>query len=205
MPDELDGILDFIKAEKVKVAYREDQKTKLALSIEDKRRGSTTLLQVVELFKKLGGENETELLSRLDKFISFGLSFVFEEDLSFVSHLNIEGKDVKLEFLVKKKDHLVAVENAYGGGLLEVVSILMQVFFIIMGRGVFAPFLLLDTALVNLSDAYVMKMSSLLRDICYGTKIQIILTSHTSQFSSAADMCYVFSQEDGKTIAERKK
>lgn len=198
-------IFNVILREEGKAAYREEQRLKLEEDLSKKRLGNTVLLQVVELFKKIGGDGEEELLKKLDKFISYGLSFVFGETFTFKSLMNTDGKDVRLEFKIVQGDKTVDIEDACGGGIVEIVSLLMQVFFIVMGKGRFAPFLLLDTALIQLSDSYVLKMSALLHEICHGVGIQVILVTHTNTFGDAADVVYNFTQKEGKTSVERVK
>ena len=200
------SIKSIVLKEKTRQEFREEQRTKLLLDVETKRSDSEILLKVVELFKILGGETESELLTKLDKFVSFGLSFIFGEEYSFVSVLNVAGKDVRLDFKVKKgSGELLDITKACGGGIAEVVSLLLRLFFIIMDKDENAPFLMLDTALINLSDIYASRMSLLLKDICYGLGIQIILLTHTFQFAEFADHNYELLQENGRTISRRIK
>ena len=198
-------VFNTILREEGKAAHREEQRLKLEADLSKKRLGSIVLLQVVELFKKIGGDGEEELLKKLDKFISYGLSFVFGEAFTFKSMMVTDGKDVRLQFKIVQGDRVVDIEDACGGGLVEVVSLLMQVFFIVMGKGRFAPFLLLDTALIQLSDDYISHMSELLREISYGVGIQIVLLTHARNFGEAADVVYNFTQIEGKTSVERVK
>jgi len=205
LQERLERLSTFAEKEKVKVDVKEAEKTKLQLSIKDKNTQSQVLLKVVELFKSLGGENERGLLNKLEAFVSYGLCAVFGEDYSFITELGSEGKDLRVDFFVQTGEIKGGVVNAKGGGIADVVSILLQLFFVVVLRGTLAPFLLLDTAMVNLSKCYHSNMSTLLKELCEQLDIQIVLLAHAGEYGDYADKLYRFSQEEGKTIVEEVK
>lgn len=204
--DRLLKLEDFVSREKHRQEYRKEQIVKLELAVVDKKKDSDILLKVAELFKSLGGESEIDLLKKLDQFVSGGLSFIFGESYTFKSFLNVSGKDVRLDFTVNKdgKD-LSTVEDSCGGGVVDVVGLLLRLFFIVSMKDSVMPFLILDTALIQLSDEFVPRMSKLLKDVCDGLGIQLVLITHTNLFGEFADALYEFSQEHGKTISKRLK
>jgi len=181
------------------------EKTKLSLSLEEKREASLILLQVVELFKSLGGEQEEDLLKKLETFVSFGLASVFGESYEFKTQMGVEGKDLRVDFFVQTGELQGSVTDARGGGVAEVVSILLQLFFIICQKGRLAPFLLLDTALVHLSEEFHGRMSALLKELCEHLGLQILLFAHSGEYGNSADCLYRFSQEDGKTVVVKER
>jgi len=201
----LDSLLDVVKREKVKSEVREAQSVKLRLSIDDKQELNTTLLQVTELFKSMGGVKEQEVLEKLEEFVSYGLSAVFGASYSFITELITKGKDIRVEFQVKTADLQSDVSSAKGGGVAEVVSILIQIFVVVILKGSIAPVMFLDTALVHLSPQYHGNMSVLLREITTRAGIQIIMLANLGTYGESADVLYRFSQSDGKTIVHREK
>lgn len=201
----LQAIEELVKKESLRLEIHEGEVTRLRLNIDDRNEANEVLLKVVELFKSLGSGREQELLSRLEEFVSLGLSAVFGEKNIFKTALSSDGKDLKVDFFVDVEGIACDVTNAKGGGVAEVVSMLLQLFFVVAVRNKVAPVLILDTAMVHLSDQYHRNMSSLLKRLTNALDIQIILMAHSGEFGESADVLYEFSQEAGKTQARRLK
>jgi len=201
----LSQLISMAEKEKIKGEVKETETVKIRLSVDEKKGLSTVLIQVVEFFKSLGGEQEQELLSKLETFISYGLSTVFGASYQFITELGVEGKDLKVEFYIRTNDLQSDVVGAKGGGVAEVVSILLQLFFVIAMKDVLSPFLLLDTAMVHLSERYHENMSSLLKELAKKLDIQVVLLAHVGDYGAYADKLYHFVQRDGKTIVEVMK
>jgi hypothetical protein len=161
---------------------------------------------VAELFKALGGSHEKDLLDKLQKFVNYGLTVVFGGHGIFVPVMSLEGKDIRVDFFIEVEGSLCGIADAKGGGVAEVVSILLQLFFMVVmrGQGV-GDVLIMDTALVNLSTVYYQRASALLKELCDKLDIQIIFLTHSEDFGNFADVVYRFFQDENKTVAERMK
>ena len=203
--ERLAQLVKVAEKEQVRVDVKETERTKLRLSVTAKQDQNKTLLKVVELFKSLGGVHERELLDSLETFVSYGLSCVFGEQYKFRAEMSLEGKDLRVEFCVVTGKLQTSVTDAKGGGVAEVVSILLQLFFVVVLGDTLAPFLLLDTAMVHLSKDYYKRMSFLLKELCEELNMQVVLLTHSEDYGSEADKVYKFSQERGKTEVETIK
>ena len=64
--------------------------------------------------------------------------------------------------------------------------------------------IIMDTALVHLSDQYHERMSALLKELSEKLDLQILLMIHSMAFGKYADKLYLFEQEDGKTICTQR-
>jgi len=62
------------------------------------------------------------------------------------------------------------------------------------------PLLLLDETFAQLSVDFEAGMGLFLREVVDKTGVQILLVTHSPQFSEFADRVYRFSQKDGKTL-----
>jgi len=203
--DRLNALADFVQTESIKQDVWETEKNTLSFNVKDKREFSTVLLSITELFKQLGGESEKQVLQKIQDFVSYGLSLVFGVDYSFVAKLGLEGKDLKVETFVLTKELQSDVVNAKGGGVAEVVSILLQLFFVFASKGTLSQFIVLDASLIHLSERYWKNMSRLLQEISNKLNLQVILLAHAGDYGKCADVLYEFSQEDGQTRVRRVK
>jgi len=194
-----------IHRENIRTEITEQEKIRLEISADDKKESNEILLKVVELFKNLGGDHEATILSKLEKFVSYGLSSVFGERNLFKTLLSTEGKDLKVDFYVDVEGIPCSVTDAKGGGVAEVVSLLLQLFFVVAAGDKTSPILILDTAMVHLSEHYHRNMSALMRELAHKLKLQVILMAHSGEYGEFADTLYHFSQVDGKTKAKRIK
>jgi len=201
----LDNLLDILRREKVKVEVREAEQTKLSFSIDEKRNVNIILLQVVELFKSLGGVREKEILEKLEHFVSYGLSAVFGLTYSFITNMRLEGKELRVDFQIKTGNLQSDVLTAKGGGVAEVVSLLLQIFFVVMLKDNIAPLLVLDTVLLHLSSQYHDNMSALLKEIVSTVGIQMVILANRGTYGGSADVVYKFEQVAGKTVVKREK
>ena len=199
-----DGFLSTIRAEQIKKKAWEVERRKLLLDIDDKRDFTGILLQVVELYKELGGENEQQILERVQDFVSYGLSAVFGENYQFITKIRTEGKELKVDFGIRTDGLQTSVVGAKGGGVAEVVSILLQLFFVLVDKSL-SRFVVLDAALIHLSEKYWKNMSQLLAEICAKSDIQVLLLAHAGDYGAYADVLYEFTQREGKTKARRIK
>ena len=191
--------------EKTKQDVKETEVVKLNLKRSDKEEEVLLLSKVTELFKSLGGQSQEELLSKVEKFVSYGLSTIFGEDYQFVAELNVEGKDLKVEFYVRTRDLATSVTTAKGGGVAEVVSILLQLFFVVALGDKFAPFVLMDTAMLHISPEYHAKVSALLKELSDKLNLQIVLIANVNEYGAYADKVYRFNQVGGHTRVEEEK
>lgn len=200
----VENLLSRVSAEQIKKKAWETERTRLLLGVEEKRKLTGTLLKVVELFKELGGSDEQQVLKEVEDFVSYGISTVFGSDYKFVTSMGTEGKDLRVEFEVYTRDLRTSVIGAKGGGLAEVISILFQIFFVLVDKEL-SRLIVLDAALIQLSEKYWKNMSQLLAEICNTTDIQILLLAHAGDYGEYADMLYEFTQTGGKTKARRLK
>lgn len=201
----LSKLSEWAKEEKLKTKLAEKQRLKLELTRTEQESLSKVLVQVGELFKSLGGGTQEELLSKLSQFVTYGLVAVFGEGYRFEPELNVEGKEYRITFYIETDEVRGQVDKAKGGGVAEVVSILLQVFFLVALRDRYAPFLFLDTAMVHISEQYHGNVSALLKELSDKLGIQVVLIVNTNSYGEYADRVYHFTQEGGKTIAEKEK
>ena len=201
----LSHLSEWVKEEKLKTKLRAEQKLKLELTRTEKEELSKVLVQVGELFKSLGGDTQEDLLKKMSQFVTYGLVAVFGEGYSFVPTLNVEGKEYRVTFYVETGEVRGQLGTARGGGVAEVVSILLQVFFLVALKDRYAPFLFLDTAMVHISEQYHASVSALLKELSEKLGIQVVLIVNANTYGAYADRVYHFTQEGGKTIVEQEK
>jgi len=200
----VDIILSTIQTEQIKKKTWEVERRKLLLGVENRRELTGILLQVVELYKELGGDNEQQILERVQDFVSYGLSAVFGDNYQFLTKMRTEGRELKVDFGIETDGLQTSVVGAKGGGVAEVVSILLQLFFILVDKGL-SRFIVLDAALIHLSEKYWRNMSQLLSEICGKSDIQILLMAHAGDYGAYADVQYEFTQREGQTRVRRIK
>lgn len=200
----LDHLEEVLQQERAKTEVHETEKVKLRTELDVRHKDSTVLLQVMELYKQLGSGSQETLLKNLGRFVTYGLQVVFGENYGFSPTLRMDGKDLKVEFFVETDELRSGVAEAKGGGVAEVVGLLLQVFFIVVLREKYASILILDTPMVHISDSYRPKVSALLQELSEKLSIQVVLLANTSEFGEYADKVYEFTQEEGKTVVEER-
>lgn len=205
LSERLHRLEQVVRDERAKADVVETQLTRLELDKTDKTLYTSTLLKVTELFKVIGGETQESLMKKVSTFVTFGLQAVFGADYKFIIHTSLEGKDVKLDFRIETGELDTGVSEAKGGGVVEVVSLLLQLFFVVALGEEYAPFVFLDTAFVHISLRYRPRISALMKELAEKLNLQIVIIVNDNNYGDYADRVYHFTQENGKTLVEEEK
>jgi len=201
----LDSLIRIVERVQVEREVKEKEIIHLQMQRDTKKQLKEIYVQVAELFKQLGGQQQETLIKEISRFVNFGLRNVFGNEYTFIADIRVDTSNVTVDFRIKTADVESPLIDAKGGGVVEVVSILLQIFFLIVLKSTLTPVLILDTALIHLSDEYHSKMSRLLSQLCQKFDIQIILFTHSGEYGDCADKLYRFYQIDGRTQVEVSK
>lgn len=180
-----------------------ETKSKAETSIEDLKRELEILGEVTEVLQHLVSLKREEVQTKIENLVTYGLRTIFEEDLTFKIDTGTRAKQTTMEFKVvhsvKGQQVETDILNAHGGGLIQVVALLLRIVVLLFARPAPRRVLILDESLAHLSRDYLGNAGELLKQLSERLKIQVLMVTHSPEFIEYADRVYEFSQKDGVT------
>ena len=165
--------------------------------------------RAVGVLNSVSESRAREAQDAIESLVTRGLRTIFEQDLSFHIESSVKGKAVNSSFVIRttlangdKVD--TPVLDARGGGLAATVGVLLRIVLILLDPSQ-PRLLVLDESFAHVSREYQGPLAEFLADLVQQTGIQIILVTHSDQFTEVADTVYRFSQVDGRTVATRER
>lgn len=139
----------------------------------------------------------------IDKLVTVGLRLVFEDqNLEFRTHTEKYRGKTAIKFELLDNGRSAPLMDAYGGGVLVIVGVLLRTF-TTMSLGM-RRILFLDETFAHLSESYIDNASRLLRKLCDELDFAIVMVSHQPEFASHADISYEAVSRGGSTIFEKR-
>lgn len=164
------------------------------------------LEQVTEVLRALAELKREEMRLKVENLVTYGLRSVFKEHLTFRIVAGERAKQSTMELKVVSNVNGQEVEtdivNAHGGGLVQVIALLLRIVILLFSRPAPAKVLILDESLAHLSREYLEPAAELLASLSKRLGLQILMVTHSPEFEEAADRIYSFSKNSsGMTIA----
>ncbi len=163
-----------------------------------------TLDKVCGVLNKIGEERQGAAQQKIEALVTRGLQTIFSEELSFHVVPSTRGKVANVDFVVRSTlaDGRIIdtpVMEARGGGLAATVGFLLRVVVILLSPSSVSRVLFLDETFAHVSAEYEPRLAEFLRELVDKTDIQVVLVTHSSAYSDAADLVYRFSAVNGET------
>jgi len=138
----------------------------------------------------------------IDKLVTVGLRLVFEDqNLEFTTSTEQYRGKTAIKFQLLENGRSAPMMDAYGGGVLVIVGVLLRTF-TTMSLGM-RRILFLDETLAHLSEQYIDNASRLLKKLCDELDFTIIMVTHQPEFAAHATLSYKAFARGGETVFEK--
>ena len=156
--------------------------------------------QVIEQMAGIQEVLKVHIETSVGSVVSRGLSAVFGEDLELVVDLGFHGNTASVKFSIRDGRGLeTGILDARGGGVVNVVSFLLQLWVQIKVRPVLSRLVCLDETFANVDEEHLGAVVRLLREVAEEGGFQFIIITHRPQLAAAGDVVYQLSQKEGRT------
>ena len=169
-----------------------------------------TLLDLVAiLMRKYIDKEVTEAVRTVEKLMTQGLQAVFnDQDLRVRADVEVMRGKVSVNLVtIQRREDGIEIEgvsnDAFGGSVATVQSVLLRVFIIL--RRKMRRVMFLDEALPAFDGNYVANMGTFLSALCKRIGMDILLVSHNPALVDAADNGYRISRRGGAANFERAR
>ncbi|MGE5455424.1 MAG: hypothetical protein ACM3O9_09530 [Methylocystaceae bacterium] len=163
--------------------------------------------QVSQLFLLAAEYARANACTAMEKIVTTGLRSVFANDLAFHIELDTARTDrPEASFLVASSyggNAQISNEprDARGGGVVDIIALALRVAFIEISDPPVEGPLILDEPAKHVSEEFMPGVAAFIRQINDSFGRQIILITHNHELEAAGDLCYQFTQQEGKTYA----
>lgn len=160
---------------------------------------SSLLEKTEDVLVQLGKRTVGESAESLNKLVSLGLKFVFpDQDLELKTITEKQRGKTAVRFELYDRGKTFPIDDAFGGGVIAIVGILLRVSIITTLK--MRRVLLLDETLGHLADVYVPAASKLLRKLSDDLGFTIIMVTHQPDYAASAHVHAKASRRAGATI-----
>lgn len=179
------SLLDSKKAEE---AVYEQQVKEVSDKIESLNRQEITHQKAISLCDVVIEQMNSASVEDIEKLITEALQFIFEKPYKF--HMNPEVKRGNMTYRFTLNDNDSDIIDAEGGGIVQVISVLMRIVTIAISKPPLKKILVLDESLGMLSVEYIANASKFIKDLGEKLGFTIVLVTHQEQFQDGADVAY---------------
>ncbi len=163
--------------------------------------GEVTRLQSqLELYSKvsvlltsLGDEAQKQAQDRLEELVTRGLQVIFGPELSFHVIQSVKANQAVTEFVIRSEyeGNMVdtPVMDARGGGMAAVTGFMIRLVILLLTPRA-RRILFLDETFAHVSREYEVPLAEFLAEVAERAGVQLVLVTHSSAFSDAADVRY---------------
>jgi ABC-type glutathione transport system ATPase component len=210
----------------IPLAEHQEAYTKL-LSDHQRRRGQADMLAQTQLVMatkqaalaaKLAIESETARLLQLtsmetwtqaktliEELVTRALRAIFtDRDYKFIIRQEVKRGVSAVDFAVMDNGMELNLTDEVGGGIVDVVSLVLRISFLVLYRPKMRQFLVLDEPTAHVGATYQGNVGKFLKQLTNEMGIQILLTTHSQELSAGADQVFHATNADGVCIIEEE-
>lgn len=162
--------------------------------------------KAVLLLNTIAEERQEPAHRQIESLITSGLQTMFGQVYTFhlVKTMSDKGRRPEVNFVVRStlsggKIVDTPILGSRGGGLAEVVGVLLRIVLLLLAHKDKDTPLVLDEPFARLSDKYLPPFAEFLKELVSKTRVQIVLVTHQREFGAYADKIYDFASVDGVT------
>lgn len=163
--------------------------------------------KAIQLLTSIGEERQETAQRQIETLVTRGLQTIFGNTYSFHLVQSVKNKRPEVELIIRStlsRGRIIdtPIMGARGGGVTEVVGVLLRIVILLLDKKDKDIPLILDEPLSHLSVDHLAPMAEFLRELVNYTGIQIIMVTHQREFGVYADKVYEFTLADGVTKAK---
>lgn len=206
MVEELDKVTQEMRSEVVRMAAeiealkgREYEAYKVVEETEKDRKVTVRARLLLESYSEI---EQTMLRTKVEGLVTAGLQGIFGPEYYFTVETKMLRGQAAMEFVVAKRDLVHDPMDSHGGGLVNVVALVLRLVIVALTPGL-SRVVVLDEPFAQLSQGYIEPVSQFIRALVDRTGIQLLIVSHEPEIADVADAAYRLFSESGVTMIEK--
>ncbi len=192
---------DDLAARKAKLAALTDQRDEAYEVIARTEADDSITVKARLLLESYSELEQRVLRDKVEALVSAGLQTIFGSDYYFSIEVKTMRGQAAMEFTVHKRELVRDPMDSHGGGLVNIVSMVLRLVIVALTPGL-SRVVVLDEPFAQLSQGYIEGVSLFIRELVDTTGIQLLIVSHEAEIAEVADKAYRLFEDEGVTMIE---
>lgn len=159
---------------------------------------SEVLQELKDFLFQVSANYREDICNLFTNLVTEALCSIFEKEIKFEIKLYSYRNEPAVDVTVTEGDLEVDPQKSCGGGVNDVISLVLKIIFIYLKDS--SRILILDESLKFLSRNYLEQASSFISDISERMNLQIILVSHKPELEVSCDNLILIEKENDRSI-----
>lgn len=175
-------------------------------------------MKLTELDKQVAIEEEVQKLLTLsasatwtttknlvEGLVTRAMHAIFSDrDYKFVLKQDVKRGANAVTFAIADNGMELDLADELGGGISDVVALILRIAFLSLYRPKLAPLLVLDEPLKHLASNYQPAAGRFLKQVCSELGVTMLITTHSKELSREADQLFRAKNFDGVCVIEEE-
>lgn len=131
-------------------------------------------------------------------------SIFVDRDYSFAIKQDVRRGVSAVDFALVERGMELNLQDEVGGGVVDVVSLVLRISFLILYRPKVRPFLVLDEPGKHVGVTYQPNLAKFLKQLAQETGLTILITTHSVELTKEADQVFKAFNSDGVCCIEEE-
>ena len=156
-------------------------------------------IEVLKLLQGVSSSTWSNTKGLVESIVTRALQAIFfDKSYKFVLNQEIKRNVPSVSFAVEDEGMELDIVDEIGGGIADVVALVLRLAFVVLYRPKVRPFLVLDEPLRHLSVSYQPHAAKFLRQVCQELGVSLLVVTHQKELASEADQVFHL-EKVGKT------
>lgn len=179
----------------------EEELARLRQSLADRQRRRELYGQVAALLRTVAERAREDAREQVEILVTDALRYVFGPHLEFQVLTEQRAGRSEADFYVVSSYGSHRVQNrpqdARGGGVVDVVSLALRAALLLLARPPLAGPVVLDEPAKHVSEEYIARVASFLKETSSSFGRQVIMITHNQHLAHTGDKAYLVEMKDG--------
>lgn len=179
----------------------EEELGRLRQRLEETQRRRMLYRQVAALLHAVAERAREDAREQVEILVTDALRYVFGPHLEFQVVAEQRAGRPEADFYVVSSYGTHRVQNrpqdARGGGVVDVVSLALRTALLLLARPRLAGPVVLDEPAKHVSEEYIARVASFLKETSASFDRQVIMITHNQHLAHAGDRAYLVEMKDG--------
>lgn len=159
--------------------------------------------QAIDFILSLSDNAQRTVFTFVEDLLTSGVQDVFDPSWQVELKLVTRGGRQSIVIYLHQGDVVVEVPDGVGGGVQQVISVLLLFAVIYLLRGRQRLFVVLDEPFAHLDSNHVGKMVAVLRSLVERYGFEVLIVTHQRAVEDVSSLVYRFELIDSTTLIER--
>lgn len=179
----------------------QEQLARLRKSLAERQRDRQLYGQVAALLRTVAEHARRDAREQVEMLVTDALRYVFGPHLEFQVVTQERAGRSEAEFYVVSSygTHRVQTrpQDARGGGVVDVVSLALRAALLLLARPPLAGPMVLDEPAKHVSEEYIARVASFLKETSSSFGRQVIMVTHNQHLAQTGDKAYLVEMKEG--------